>query len=187
MGRYADYDRDDCEEETEKQVTRTRVVVARKARGSIKPGDLVEITDGFTYEVGGARTGYLRRCAMVLASADGTVVNEYLAERVLKHHGRRLSAVQRAAVETVVASKAEKARIAREKAEAARREYVDLMRVLRGAKYGDRLTYRDRDCVFVEHAQLRVASFYEDVDLTYTTNIARIRDVATHEVIAIHT
>jgi hypothetical protein len=52
-------DREEPEEE-EETTSRTRYVVARKARGSVLPGDLVAVTTGFTYEVDGPRTGYFK-------------------------------------------------------------------------------------------------------------------------------
>lgn len=56
------YDAEDQEEEA----TSCRVVTACKARfigksSEIKPGDRVQVTGGFTYTRGGARTGYLRK------------------------------------------------------------------------------------------------------------------------------
>lgn len=187
---YRDYDYDD-EEETEKEVTRTRVVVARKARGSIKPGDLVSITDGFTYEPGGKRTGYIARRSLVLVGADGTRVHTLHAGWVLKYHCHRLSAVQRAAVEAVIAAKAEKSRIEREAREArllaeatARKAQVDTVSALRAAKAGDKVRYDGRDYELVEHSYRLVAEGCGEVDLSYVVNIARLRasDGAVHAV-----
>lgn len=106
------------EETVEETVERLRVVTARKARGDIRPGDLVRVSDGFTYEVGGRRTGYLPRRSVVLVSADGSRVHGYYIGWVLREHGHRLSAVQREAAEAFVAAREEKARVEREAAEA---------------------------------------------------------------------
>lgn len=54
----------ECEdEEEEESVFTTKIVTARKARfvgrpGEIRKGDTVKVTSGFTYKVGGPRTGY---------------------------------------------------------------------------------------------------------------------------------
>jgi len=37
-----------------------KLVIARKARGNILPGDCVQVTTGFSYEKDGPRTGYFR-------------------------------------------------------------------------------------------------------------------------------
>ena len=72
--RYGDYDEpecqgtwDDCEgcELCVKETSTTRVVVARKAKGSVQPGDLVAVETGFTYQVGGPRMGYFTRRRIV--------------------------------------------------------------------------------------------------------------------------
>ena len=190
MERY-DYDRYDRDEETEKEVTRTRVVVARLARGTISPGDLVEITDGFTYEPGGKRTGYIARRSLVLVGAAGTRVHRTHAGWVLRYYGHRLSAVQRAAVEAVIAAKAEKSRIEREAREArllaeatARKAQTDTVSALRAAKAGDTVRYDGRDYELVEHSYRLVAAGSGEVDLSYTVNIARLRasDGAVHAV-----
>lgn len=58
-------DRDE-EEGSEQETSKTKVVIARKARnqghwyGEIRPGDQVSVTSGFTYLSGGGRTGYFR-------------------------------------------------------------------------------------------------------------------------------
>lgn len=196
MGRYDDIDYDPyCEEEeTEKEVTRTRVVVARKARGGVRPGDLVQVTDGFTYEPNGKRTGYLARRSLVLVSADGTRVHDWHVGWVMKYHGHRLSAVQRAAVEAVIAAKAEEARLEREAREArlaaeeaARKAHRDMMSALRAAKTGDRVDYEGRAYELVEHTYRLVAEGYGEVDLSYIVNIARIRDAGTGEVRTVRT
>ena len=67
MGRYYDEScsgvADDCSgcSLCTDSTTRTRYVVARKARGNILPGDLVAVTTGFDYQKGGPRLGYARR------------------------------------------------------------------------------------------------------------------------------
>lgn len=40
---------------------RTDAGRARRARNGIQPGDRVWVTEGFTFQVGGARTGYFRK------------------------------------------------------------------------------------------------------------------------------
>lgn len=50
----------------EEAVLSTKTVTARKARfegtvSEIRPGDRVMVTSGFTYEVGGPRTGYFHQ------------------------------------------------------------------------------------------------------------------------------
>ena len=189
-----DYDYDRDEEETEKEVTRSRVVIARKARGSVRPGDLVQVTDGFTYEPGGKRTGYIARRSLVLVGADGDRVHTMHVGWVLKYYGHRLSAVQRAAVEAVIAAKAEKARVEREAAEArrlaeeaARKAQADMMSALRAAKAGDKVRYDGREYELVEHSYRLVAEGYGEVDLSYVVNIARIRDAGTGEIRAVRT
>lgn len=54
---------EDCEgcEDCTEEVSTTKTVVARKARGSILPGDLITVTSGFEYRVNGPRLGYFRR------------------------------------------------------------------------------------------------------------------------------
>ena len=171
------YRYDDDTEENE--VTRTRVVVARKARGSIRPGDLVRVTDGFTYAPGGARTGYIARRSVVLVSADGSRITDAVSALRYSH---RLNAVQRAAVEARVAEMEEKARIEREAADArrlaesaARKAHSDMMSALRAAKAGDMVRYDGHDYELVEHSYRLIASGYGEVDLSYTVNIARLR------------
>ncbi|MDB4278050.1 hypothetical protein N9917_00310 [Deltaproteobacteria bacterium] len=71
---YGDDDRDegcngegpyeDCEgcEDCTEEVSRTKYVLARKARGRILPGDLVRVTTGFSFQRnGGPRLGYFKR------------------------------------------------------------------------------------------------------------------------------
>jgi hypothetical protein len=173
MGYRYDDDRD--EEETEKEVTRTRVVVARKGRYGIAPGDLVSITDGFTYAPGGARTGYTASRSLVLVGADGTRVHTMHAGWVLRLYGHRLSAVQRAAVEAVIAAKAEKSRIEREEREARLLAEGALLKTVRAAKAGDTVRYDGIDYELVEHSYRLHVAGYGDVDLSYTVNTARLR------------
>ena len=64
MGRYA-YDNDEVEVTRNVRVTtarapRTAEGIERRARNGIRPGDRIQVTSGFTYDVGGARTGYYR-------------------------------------------------------------------------------------------------------------------------------
>lgn len=49
------------EDEEDRTAARSRLVIARKARGNILPGDCVRITSGYTYIQNGPRTGYFRR------------------------------------------------------------------------------------------------------------------------------
>lgn len=53
------------EEDEEQTVSRSKLVIARKARGDILPGDCVQVTTGFSYEKDGPRTGYFKREELV--------------------------------------------------------------------------------------------------------------------------
>ena len=55
--------RDQCEgcDLCTEDVSRTKTVIARKARGQIRPGDLVRVTTGFLYQKNGPRLGYYKR------------------------------------------------------------------------------------------------------------------------------
>jgi hypothetical protein len=160
------YDRDE-DEVTEKVATRTRVRVARKARGNIRTGDLIQVTDGFTYEVGGGRTGYLRQTSAVLVSADGSWVHPWYAVVVRECYNHRLNAVQRTAVEAVIAAQAEAARLEREAARLTREAHQARI-ALRAAKAGDKVDVDGRA--------------FEVLDLSHTENFARVRDAETGEV-----
>lgn len=48
------------EDEEEQSTQRSKLVIARKARGSILPGDCVRITTGFHFVKDGPRTGYFK-------------------------------------------------------------------------------------------------------------------------------
>lgn len=55
------WEEDEGKDEGEKQTTsRSKLVIARKARGNILPGDCVRITSGFSYIEDGPRTGYFK-------------------------------------------------------------------------------------------------------------------------------
>jgi hypothetical protein len=59
------WEEEDEEDEEQKNVSSVKLVIARKARGSILPGDCVRVTSGFTYIEDGPRTGYYRSEALV--------------------------------------------------------------------------------------------------------------------------
>jgi hypothetical protein len=56
---------DEEEDDEERSVQRTKLVIARKARGHILPGDCVRVTSGFSYLKDGPRTGYFRHESLV--------------------------------------------------------------------------------------------------------------------------
>jgi hypothetical protein len=94
---------------------------------------------------------------------------------VLRLYGHRLSAVQRAAVEAVIAAKAEKSRIEREEREARLLAEGALLKTVRAAKAGDTVRYDGIDYELVEHSYRLHVAGYGDVDLSYTVNTARLR------------
>lgn len=60
------WEQDEDEDEDEEQSTQvSKLVIARKARGRILPGDCVRITSGFTYVEDGPRTGYFKSESLV--------------------------------------------------------------------------------------------------------------------------
>jgi hypothetical protein len=119
-----------------KDTSTTKIVIARKARGDIQPGDLVQVTRGFEYEVGGKRTGYFSRSQRLVA-ADGSYVAFWA---VSFRDDPRLSALQREAIEESIE------RAARSRAEIAAQQAALKAegRALLGATWGSQVTYRGR-------------------------------------------
>ena len=55
-----EYDEEEDEQEEELATRQSKLVIARKARGHILPGDCVRVTTGFSYKKNGPRTGYFK-------------------------------------------------------------------------------------------------------------------------------
>jgi len=159
------------DDETVRETSSSRFVVARKARRNIQPGDLIQVTSGFTYEPGGKRTGYFREEKRLVA-ADGSFVSPQ-AEYLVWNHPR-LSATQVAAID---ASIAEKVRL-REAAKAEQAAIQADKQALLTAFYGGKVKYQGRTYV-VRYSDytLKVTDFD-----TYFEDKFKLEDVETGEI-----
>ena len=126
------------------ETSSVRNVIARKARRGILPGDLIQVTSGFTYVDGGERTGYFRKEKRLVA-ADGSHVAPQ-AEYVARNHPR-LSAPQRAAIEAIIAEKARLREAAQAEQDAMRADKYALL----AARMGSQVQYRGRTYVVVSY------------------------------------
>jgi len=94
-GPNAGDDYEDDGEDLEETASTDRFRIARKARPGygVRPGDLIRVTTGFTYEKGGPRLGYLTPSYAVVSIGPASPV--YNADRFARDCARYLKGRKR--------------------------------------------------------------------------------------------
>ena len=178
------YGRRDEPEPSTKTVYNTTHRIARKARGSIRPGDLIVRITRRTYEVGGPTFEYYTYEGVHIP-VDGSYAHNTLDPAAIRaQFGHRMNAAQHAALDGLDARlRAERERLRLElqaRAEEYRRRTEAVYRATH-TRYGERFQIEDREYEVVGHGQRLRPVLDPDVIGNETVLTIRFRNTATGE------